>query len=70
MLQQGETILSSLVLIQDPQASKLVTYIKKLRNSGVGKGSADNTIINNNNSVATAEKKMPQFLAHSSQYLR
>ena len=67
MQQQGETILSSLGRIQDPQASQLVTYIRKLLNSGVGEVAADNNI-SSNGSVATTEKQIPQFLAQSSQY--
>ena len=60
-------IFSSIGRIQDPQASELVPYIRKLLNSGVGDDAAlGGPDTDNNNSsnglVATAEKKkMPWF---------
>ena len=66
--QQGEAILSSLGRIQDPQASELMPYIRKLLNSGVGEdaapgGPAADNNNSNNGSVAgsTEKKKMPRF---------
>jgi len=64
--QQGEAILGCLNRIQDPQASELVPYIRKLLNSGVGDdapaSSSNNNNGSHNNAVASAEKKkMPRF---------
>jgi len=65
--QQGEAILGCLNRIQDPQASELVPYIRKLLNSGVGDDAPASAANNNNgsshnNAVASSEKKkMPRF---------
>merc|ERR1712088_761967 len=62
--QQGEAILGCLNRIQDPQASELVPYIRKLLNSGVGDDAptANNNNSSHNNAVASSEKKkMPRF---------
>jgi cytoskeleton-associated protein 5 len=64
--QQGEAILGCLNRIQDPQASELVPYIRKLLNSGVGDdapaSAANNNNSSHNNAVASSEKKkMPRF---------
>jgi len=58
---QGESILRCLAKIQDPQASELVPYIRKLLNSGVGEDAAPAANNNNPNTGSAEKKKMPRF---------
>ena len=65
--QQGDSVLNCLGRIQDPQASELVPYIRKLLNSGVGEEAGPGGQgANNNNTVGSSQgsaekKKMPRF---------